>query len=73
MHVLQVVTEMLRLSEAPLSSTTAGAGGVEAGECEEEVRLCMLLPHFDHFFAQLVQADAAYALQCLDQYIRHLR
>lgn len=72
---------MLRLAEGRPHSTSTqhgsrgqqGSQGQEGQECEEEVRLCLLLPHFEHFFAQLVQADAAYALQCLDQYIRHLR
>jgi len=53
-------------SVAPRRSTTAGAVGTAQAQaqappplsgCEEdeEVRLCMLLPHFSHFFQQLVQ------------------
>lgn len=124
-------------SSSSSSSRRGGGGGrsslitsEEEGQGDEgegEVRLCLLLPHFEHFFAQLVQvvadrrtgvmeegccvgvfnlcvrcsphpspsrsplrrqvhsstekplccvlaqADAAYALQCMDQYIRHLR
>ena len=82
----EIVTEMLRLIESSSSSAARraqGQGHVQplqppppgghAQECEEEVRLCMLLPHLDHFLAQLVQIDARYALQCLDQYIRLVR
>uniref|UniRef100_I2CRL9 Uncharacterized protein n=1 Tax=Nannochloropsis gaditana (strain CCMP526) TaxID=1093141 RepID=I2CRL9_NANGC len=56
----EVVTEMLRLVEGRSAAT------------DGEFRLCMLLPHFDHFFGQLIQADEAYAMQCIDQYIRVL-
>ena len=53
-------------SVAPRFSTTAGAVGTaqaqapaqapsSGGEEDEEVWLCMLLPHFSHFFQQLVQ------------------
>jgi hypothetical protein len=81
----EIVTEMLRLIESSSSSAARraqGQGHVQqlqpppgghAQECEEEVQLCMLLPHLDHFLAQLVQTDARYALQCLDQYIRLVR
>ncbi|GAB5036325.1 Hypothetical protein NocV09_03700390 [Nannochloropsis oceanica] len=60
----EVVTEMLRVVEGGMTAAVSAADG--------EVRLCMLLPHFEHFFNQLVQADEIYALQCIDQYIRVL-
>lgn len=64
----EVVSGMLRLVEDE-SHDDDDSG-------EDEVRLCVLLSHFSHFFSQLLDASGGreeVTLQCLDQYYRLLR
>jgi len=63
----EVVWGMLRLVEDEEE---------EEEDEDDEVRLCLLISHFSHFFSQLLEAASGreeVSLQCLDHYYRLLR